>query len=87
MTISNDLLIAVATASLSVISSATAFVVTFFKNKKAKQELQLKNIELEKDLIEYKTAVLNNAFIICPNCKHHIKLTDVKIMSNDKKGD
>lgn len=84
MTVSNDLILAVASAALSVITSASAFLISFFKSKKSKQELEIKNTQYKEELLNYKMAVLNNAFIICPNCNDKVFLKDVKIQVKNK---
>ena len=69
---------------VGIISAASAWIISIFNQKKAKAEYQTKlseekskSLALEIQKAELQKAMIEGAFVICPNCKTKIKASEL----------
>lgn len=77
--ITPELLSAIITAAIAIISAFGSLIVVAITTRKKKLELEAEKIQLEQDNIKLQQAIVDNAFIICPSCGQKIKLKDADI--------
>ena len=67
------------TAAVAVVSAFLSMIVVAINTRKAKLKLEEEKTKLEQKNVELQQAIIDGAFIICPNCGLKIRLKDVEI--------
>lgn len=75
----NELLPIIITAASTIATAMTATIVAWLNASKAKANLKEKLAEAEKANTELKKAIIDNAYVICPNCGTKIILKNEEI--------
>lgn len=78
-----ELLPIIITAASTIITAMTATIISWLNASKAKATYKEKLAEAEKANAELKKSIIENAFIICPNCGAKIILKNQEIHTKE----
>ena len=78
-----ELLPIMITATTTIVTALTATIVSWLNASKAKARYKEKLAEAEKANAELKKSIIENAFIICPNCGTKIILKNQEIHTKE----
>lgn len=71
------------TAATTIVTALTATIVSWLNASKAKATYKEKLAEAEKANAELKKSIIENAFIICPNCGSKIILKNQELHTKE----
>ena len=78
-----ELLPIMITATTTIVTALTATIVSWLNASKAKARYKEKLAEAEKANAELRKSIIENAFIICPNCGTKIILKNQEIHTKE----
>lgn len=79
----NEIMPIIITAASTIATALTATIVAWLNAAKAKANYKEKLAESEKANAELKKSIIENAFIICPNCGQKILLSKSEIHTKE----